>query len=101
MEYLRIWTEVDIEDIKAHIVMVDDIQGYCPQCKKIGIDLKNISKCPSCSREFKYVTSKDASGGKVEIVLRTRKKLPDLIFIDYNDYERITGRNKAESLFKI
>ena len=81
--------------------MVDDRYGHCPGCKQIGIELKGLEKCPSCGREFKYVTSKDAKGGKHDVVMRTRKKLPHLIFVDYDDYLRVTGKNTAESLFKI
>jgi uncharacterized protein with PIN domain len=101
MEYMRVWTEVDIDEVKEHIVMVDDKFGHCPNCKKIGIPLKDLHQCPDCSREFKYVTSKDARSGKSEIVMRTRKKLPHLTFVDYDDYEHVTGKKNAESLFNI
>jgi hypothetical protein len=101
MEYMRIWSEVDIKDVENHIIIVDDKFGHCPGCKKIGIELKDLNKCPSCGRDFKYVTSKDAQGGKFDIVNRTRKKLPQLIFVDYGDFERETGKKKAASLFKV
>lgn len=101
MEYLRVWTELEVSDVQEHIIMVEDKYGHCPGCKTIGIELKSLQKCPGCGREFKYVSSKEARGGKADIVTRTRKKLPDMIFIDYDDYERITGKKKAESLFKI
>ena len=101
MGYIRIWSEVDIHEIQDHLIMVDDQLGFCPKCKKIGIPLKDLTKCPSCGIEFRYVTSKDARGGRSDIVTRTRKKLPELTFVDYDDYERLTGKEKAESLFKI
>ena len=101
MEHIRVWQEVSIEEIKEHIIMVDDKYGHCPNCMKIGIELRDLKRCPSCEREFKYATSKEARGGKTEIVTRTRKKLPDLIFVDYDDYERVTGKKKAESLFNV
>jgi uncharacterized Zn-finger protein len=101
MEYMRVWKEISVEDVQNHIIMVEDKFGHCPGCKQIGIELKELKKCPGCGREFKYVTSKDARGGKTDIVSRTRKKLPDLIFVDYDDYERVTGKKKAESLFNI
>ena len=100
MGFIRIWTEVDIKEIKEHIVMVDDLSGYCTECKKIGIDLKEIKKCPSCGIEFKYVTSTESKGGKSDIVKRIKKKIPHLVFVDYNDYERLTGRDKAQSLLR-
>ena len=101
MDHIRVWTELSVEDVQQHIIMVEDRFGHCPGCKKIGIELKELSKCPGCGREFKYVTSKDAKGGKTDIVIRTRRKLPDLVFVDYDDYERVTGKKKAESLFNI
>jgi hypothetical protein len=101
MEYMRIWNEVDIKDVESRIIIVDDKFGHCPGCKKIGIELKDLIKCPSCGREFKYVTSKEAQGGKFDIVNRTRKKLPNLVFVDYGDYEREVGKKKAASLFKV
>ncbi len=101
MEHMRVWEEISVEDVQNHIIMVEDKYGHCPGCKQIGIELKELKKCPGCGREFKYVTSKDARGGKTDIVSRTRKKLPDLIFVDYDDYERVTGKKKAESLFNI
>ncbi len=101
MDHIRVWTELSVEDVQQHIIMVEDRFGHCPGCKKIGIELKGLSKCPGCGREFKYVTSKDAKGGKTDIVIRTRRKLPDLVFVDYDDYERVTGKKKAESLFNI
>ena len=103
MEFLRIWSEVDIKDIQDKIIIVDGISGYCPGCKEIGIKLLDLRSCPKCNREYKYVTSKDVkSGAKVnEIVLRIKNKLPNLTFVDYEDYERAITKKKGESLFKI
>ncbi len=100
MGYLRIWKEVDLSEIQDHIIMVDDMLGHCPKCRKIGIELKDLTGCPSCGADFKYVTSKEARGGKSDIVVRIRKKLPNLTFVDYDDYDHLTGKNKAENLFK-
>jgi uncharacterized protein with PIN domain len=100
MDYIRVWTEVDIKDIEEHIIMVDDKFAHCHKCKTIGIEIKDLKKCPSCERELKYVTSKEAGKGKSEIVIRIRKKLPELTFVDYDDYLYLTGKDKAKSLFK-
>jgi len=101
MDHIRIWSEVNIKTISEHIVMVDDISAYCPGCKKIGIPLKDLKKCPQCGREFRYVSSKDAKGGKHTIVSRINKKLPNLTFVDYDDYQRLTSEKNAKSLFNI
>lgn len=101
MDLIRIWQEADIKDIQEHIVMVDDLFGFCPGCKTPGLKLQDISKCPNCGRQFKYVTSKDARGNKsFETVMRLKKKLPQLVFVDYDDYEKLSSKNKAADLFK-
>ncbi|MBN2039564.1 MAG: hypothetical protein JW864_05955 [Spirochaetes bacterium] len=101
MEFIRIWTEVDTDEVQENILIVDDIFGFCPSCREMGIKLENLKSCPKCNKNFKYVTSREAkNGGKaVDMVKRIRKKLPDLIFVDYSDYEYCTSRKKAEGLF--
>jgi len=101
MGLARIWTEIDIKDIENHIVVVDDIYGFCPGCREMGIKLENLKKCPKCGHEFKYVTARDARGKRgIEMAARVKRKLPELTFIDYDDYERLTGKDKAAGLFK-
>lgn len=100
MEILRIWNEVDINNIINSVLIVDEQLGFCPGCKRVGIKIDNIKVCPGCGRDFKYATARDAKGVKgFETVARIIRKLPGLIFIDYEDYERLTRRNKAEGLF--
>ncbi|MBN2401133.1 MAG: hypothetical protein JXN64_01920 [Spirochaetes bacterium] len=101
MEYLRIWTEADTETIQQSILIVDDKFGFCPGCKEMGIKLDNLKSCPKCTREFQYVTSREARGGEkaLAFVARIIKKLPALTFVDYDDYEYITRKKRAEGLF--
>lgn len=102
MEYIRIWTELDIKSIEDHIVVVDDKFGFCPGCKEIGIKLDGLKVCPKCGREFKYVTARESRGPRGhEMIARTRRRLPNMSFVDYDDYERLTGRKKAEGLFNV
>ena len=86
MDIIRIWTEIDTDEIKESIIIVDDKFGFCPACKEMGIKLEGLSNCPQCKREFKYITSRDARGGSkaIEFIRRVRKKLPDLTFVEYN-----------------
>ncbi len=101
MEFIRIWSEVDLQDIENHIIIVDDKFGFCPGCREIGIQIEGITKCPKCGRELKYVTARESKGPRgFEMAARVRKKLPHLAFVDYDDYERLTSKKKAESLFK-
>jgi hypothetical protein len=101
MEFIRIWSEVDIKKIQESMLVVDDKFGFCPACKEVGIIIENLKSCPKCKREFKYVTSREARSGEkgVAFVSRIMRKLPGLIFVDYDDYEYITRKKKAEGLF--
>ncbi len=101
MDYIRIWTKVDLKEIENNIVVIDDKFGFCPGCREVGIKLENLKKCPKCGREFRFMTSREARGaGKAHIFVgRAVKKLPELTFVDYDDYEQATSKKKAESLF--
>ncbi len=101
MDYLRIWQEIDTKDIENHIILVDDQIGYCPSCKEINIKLVNLENCPGCNREFKYISSAESRNGKSAIVKRIKSKLPNLIFVDYDDYEVNLSKKKANDLFSI
>jgi hypothetical protein len=101
MEFLRIWSEVDAQEIQDSILIVDDKFGFCPVCKEMAIKIDNIKNCPKCKRELKYVTSREARSGEkgIAFISRISKKLPGLKFIDYDDYQYITSKNKAQGLF--
>jgi hypothetical protein len=101
MEVLRIWTEADVNEIRDSIVVVDDKFAFCPSCMEMGIKLDNLKSCPKCGREFKFVTSREARSGErgAAFVHRTLKKLPHLKFVDFEDYEYISRKKKAEGLF--
>jgi hypothetical protein len=92
-DFVRIWKEIDIKDISDHLLVVGDVSGDCSKCRTLGIDYAKVSACPKCGTDFKYIASRSKEVGKI---IRRR---PDLIFIDFEDYKKITGRLKAKSLF--
>jgi predicted amidophosphoribosyltransferase len=102
MDMIRIWKEIDPSQIEGKLVLLDDIQGFCPSCKKTGIPYDALKACPSCLNEFKYAALREkgdsASGAK--LISKISKKAPWLTIIDYDDYKRIFDRNKTASLFK-
>ena len=101
MEYIRIWSQVDISGIENELLIVDDKFGFCPGCKEMGIKLDGLKNCPKCNRKFRYAISREARGGPNDYtsVMRIMKKLPEMIIIDYNDFERIKSKKNAEGLF--
>lgn len=92
-EFIRVWKAVDIKDIAAHLLIVGELSGECSSCRALGIDYVKAKECPQCQALFKYVAS------RAREVKKIKEKRPDLIFIDFEDYKRVTGKIKARDLF--
>ena len=97
-ENLRIWEEKELSEIGAHLLIMGDTLGNCATCRCLGIDLSKKA-CPECKTEFRYVTSRRIEshpGEAYRIVRRTRQTRPDLTFVDYTDFKRLTDRAKGK-----
>jgi hypothetical protein len=102
-DYIRIWTEKNIEDIENHLLIAGDLHGDCAHCREVGLDYVTAKTCPHCHTEFHYISSRNAIGEgdhRFHVVKQIFAKRQDLIFIDYDDYKRISGRNKAKKFFQ-
>ncbi len=101
-EYLRIYKEFDIEDVRQHLLIMGDLSGDCAACRALGIDSYTAQACPECGASFKYVTSRRLEshpGERFQTVRRMLTKRPELIFIDYTDYSKTMGQKKARDFF--
>ena len=101
MDLIRVWKEVDIKDIENHLIIVDDLHGFCPKCKSSAIKYGEMQKCSSCGQEFKYAGVRLDGNLKAAILSKLSKQQPNLTIIDYNDYKHILDKQKANSLFSI
>jgi hypothetical protein len=101
MDFIRIWKEIDVDEIEKYLVIVDDIQGFCPSCKKAGIKYEDLAACPSCTREFRYATLREKGDAHTlsQLVAKLTKKVPSLSIVDGNDYNTAINRKKTKSLF--
>ena len=102
-DFLRTWQHFDLEEVEKHLLIVGDVSGDCAACRELGISYIEAKSCPRCKVAFKYVTSRRLEthpGERFQIVSRMRQKRPDLVFIDYEDYKRTTGRKKAREFFE-
>jgi predicted amidophosphoribosyltransferase len=95
--FIRVYKELDIEDVSKHLIIFGDLHGTCSNCSKLGLNF-SIRICPECKTEFKYATFSSQSHrvSQMDKIVKTE----DLIFIDYNDYKRIMGKIKARDFFK-
>jgi hypothetical protein len=102
MDLIRVWKELDVLEIESRLVILDDIQGFCPSCKKTGISYDDLKACPSCKKSFTYAAlrEKGESSQGAKIIAKIGKKAPWLMIIDHDDYRRIIDRSKTKSLFK-
>lgn len=101
-DYLRTFRLFDIEEIQKHLLIVGDLVADCANCREIGLDPYQTHTCPKCGTPFKYVSSRRTEthpGERFQIVRRVLERKPDLIFIDYTDYSKLTGQKKARDFF--
>jgi len=100
--WIRIWNQRDISEIQKHLLIVGDLMGDCANCKEIGIDYKTATECPKCKQQFKYFTSRRFEthrGERFQLIKRLHQVRNDITWIDYEDFKKITGQQKARDIF--
>ncbi len=97
-QFLRVYQKLDIKDIREHLIVCGDLSSNCEKCKAINIRI-DAASCPECRTEFKYISFRNIKSHwpKIPKILEAR---PQVVFIDYEDYVRITGSLKAKEFFK-
>ena len=98
---LRVWQELDLDTVKRHLLLIDDLYGACASCKQIGLNYLKDSKCSGCGTDFKYLATRlkdSAETGK--ILSRIKKENLGLTLIDREDYEAALAQKNIGSLFK-
>ena len=96
--FIRVWNEVDIEEISRHLIIIGDLLANCGNCSQIGLD-PSLNICPNCKTDFKYATFTSEKNRSSQII-KMRDKLRDKIFIDYSDFKRCKAESKAKDFFK-
>jgi hypothetical protein len=97
MKFLRVWQELNLEDIKQHLLVIGELSAECFNCHELGIDIKSRS-CPNCGTVFKYLgfrrklRSQDFKSFNQE---RTGVKL-----IDFFDFKKAINKEDAHDIFK-
>ena len=96
--FIRIYKKLDITEVQNHILILGDLSGICGKCQHLGLKVDS-PQCPACRGEFKYIAFRNIKNHlpKMKTINETR---PDIIFVDYDDYKRITGALKAEKFFE-
>ena len=102
MTILRVWQTVDLDGVTKHLLIVGELTADCASCRELGINYQELKSCPQCKTDFRFITSRSATGGlrsSAGAVKRIKDRRPDLTFIDYDDYKSITGKQSARDFF--
>ena len=94
--FIRVWREVDTDDVSEHLLIAGTISADCAKCREIGISFE-AKACPKCGTAFEYIGTRISSATKE--LRRIRGKRPDLATIDYNDFKEIAIRERAKGIF--
>ena len=100
--WIRIWSHKDFGEIEQHLMIIGDLKGDCAHCREFALDYKQVRQCPKCGTVFHYITSRRLEshpGERFQIVKRKNEIRPDLVWIDYEDYKKLTDRQKARDFF--
>ena len=91
--YIRIWQNLDLDDVQKHLLIAGDISGDCANCKEIGLNFQTTKVCPKCKTEFKYIATRASKASRE--AKRLKSKRPDLIVIDFSDFKEAQSRDQA------
>jgi len=96
--FLRVYKDLDLLDIKKHLLIYGDLSANCSQCQAIDVSL-DATHCPECKTEFKYIAFRNPKSHLPKII-RIKEKFPDRVIVDYEDYSRLIASWKAQEFLK-
>ena len=94
--FLRIYKKFYIDEVKNHLLTYGALSGACANCKHMDLKL-DVPKCPQCGREFKYIAFQNVRD-HLPKMLKISQERPNMIFVDYDDFKRLEGEEKAKGI---
>ena len=94
--YLRVWEKCDLIDIEKHLIVMGELSSECYSCHKVGIE-RRAKTCPECGVSFKYMGFRRRLNPAH--LNKFKEDLPDIIFIDFEDFKKVLGKHQARKLF--
>lgn len=95
-QHIRFYKEVNILEIKKHLMTYGALSGICANCRHMNVKLEDF-QCSQCKTEFKYVAFQNVKENKPKMIKLAAQR-PSLEFVDYDDFKRIEGEEKARSI---
>ena len=100
-KFVRVWKQLQVEEVKKQLLYVDDLYGTCGSCKRLGLNFLKDKSCPDCKTTFKYIATNSKNPTDVaKLLTRIEKEKLDFIMIDREDFERSIASDAAKNLFK-
>ena len=95
---VRVYKKLDVNEVKAHLLIYGDLSGCCANCQKMDIKL-DVTHCPGCQTEFTYIAFRNIKNHlpKIHKLLEAR---PHLVLVDHEDYAHNLGAIKAREFLK-
>ncbi len=99
---IRVWTQMEVELIKKHLLVAGELSANCENCQHLGIDFTKEKNCPECKTVFHYLSfrKKSNKGEELSAISRFRQKRADLMILDYEDVKYACGKSNIHNLFK-
>ncbi len=102
-QFLRSWQKFDVTEVGKHLMILGDSNGDCASCRELGINPWKAKECPQCHTAFQFIASRrlvEHPGERFSVAHRVHEARPDLQMIDYDDYQKTVGADKARDFFK-
>jgi hypothetical protein len=94
--FIRIYKKFFLDEIKTHLMTYGALSGTCAACKRMDLKI-DIPQCPECGTEFKFIAFQNIRDHMPKM-LRISHERPQIIFVDYDDFKRIEGEEKAKGI---
>ncbi|MBF0511059.1 MAG: hypothetical protein HQL13_01880 [Candidatus Omnitrophica bacterium] len=94
--FIRIYKKFYLDEVKTHLLTYGALSGTCANCKQMDLKV-DTSNCPECATEFKYIAFQNIRDHMPKM-LRIAQEHPDIIFVDYDDFKRLLGEEKAKGI---
>ena len=95
---IRVYKNLDLHHIQAHLLIVGDLTASCSHCNNLGLKL-DTRTCPQCHTDFKYIAFRNIKDHLPKIN-KLNQEHPELILVDYEDFKRLSGVLKAQEFLK-
>ena len=96
--FFRIYKKFYLDEIKTHLLTYGALSGTCAHCKEMDLKLDALS-CPECKNDFKFIAFQNVRD-HLPKMLKIAAERPNIIFIDYDDFKKVEGEEKAKDILR-